>query len=106
MSKAAGRDLGWYFTQALTQPGYPQLELTWRYDGSRLTIDIVQTQKADWGLYRMPGLVLWIDGWPAKVNVAGRKTRVVLEHIAAVPREIVVDRDGWWLQRSTVREGR
>ena len=106
MSKAAGQDLGWYFTQSLTQPGYPVLDLSWTYDGNRLTIDILQVQKESWGTYRLPGLVLLIDGWPAKVNVAGASTHVVLDHIAEVPRSIVVDPDGWWLLKATVRRGK
>ena len=106
MSKAAGKDLGWYFAQALTQPGYPLLQVTWKYDGNLLTVDVEQLQKESWGLYRMPGLVLLIDGWPAKVNVNGRTTHVVIPHVAEVPRSIVVDPDGWWLLRATVQEGR
>ena len=106
MNKAAGKDLGWFFTQSLTQPGYPLLQVTWKYDGNLLTVDIEQLQKESWGLYRMPGLVLLIDGWPAKVNVDGRTTHVVIPHVAEVPRSIVVDPDGWWLTRTIVREGK
>jgi hypothetical protein len=31
MSAAAGRDLRWYFMQALRQPGYPVLDVSWSY---------------------------------------------------------------------------
>ena len=56
MSQAAGSDLDWYFRQALTQPGYPMLDVRWKHRGKKLTLDISQTQKPEWGAYRIPGL--------------------------------------------------
>ena len=51
MSQASGRDLEWFFRQALSQPGYPMLDVRWQYQGKKLTVDIAQTQNAKWGAY-------------------------------------------------------
>ena len=74
MSEAAGKDLDWYFRQALTQPGYPILDVRWKHRGKKLTLDIAQTQKPEWGTYRIPNLELLIDGKPVRVDVDGPKT--------------------------------
>ncbi len=103
MSAAAGQDLDWYFLQALTQPGYPTLDVTWRHQKHRLTLEISETQKEAWGSYRLPGLVVLVDGTPHRVNVTGRSTRVVLEGIKNAPTSVVVDPWGWWLVRTAVR---
>jgi aminopeptidase N len=102
MSEAAGRDLEWYFRQWLTQPGYPVLAVTWRHSGSRLTLDIRQTQTPAWGTYRLPGLELAIDGRVVKVDVEGKETRKVVEGIRERPRTVEVDPKGWWLAKQSV----
>ena len=88
MSRAAGRDLDWYFRQALTQPGYPILDVRWKHSGKTLTLDIGQTQPAEWGTYRIPGLEIAIDGKPVRVDVTGRQTRhIVRGNIAEAPKD-------------------
>jgi aminopeptidase N len=103
MSEAAGKDLDWYFRQSLTQPGYPLLDLRWKHGGKKLTLDIAQTQKPEWGIYRIPNLELLVDGKPVRVEVTGRKTRAVVEGIGQKPGKVEVDPNGWWLLKSTVR---
>jgi aminopeptidase N len=103
MSEAAGEDLGWYFSQALLQPGYPILTIDWKYQGQKLTFDITQTQPAEWGAYRIPNLVLLVDGKPVKLAVDGRRSRVGVKGIRKQPKRIEVDAKGWWLLKSTVR---
>jgi aminopeptidase N len=97
MSQAAGRDLEWYFRQALTQPGYPMLAVRWKHKGKQLTLDIIQTQPAEWGTYRIPGLEISIDGKPVRLDVNGRHTRQVVEGISRRPKELEVDPASWWL---------
>jgi aminopeptidase N len=101
-SRASGRDLEWYFQQALTQPGYPQLDLRWRHRGSVLELDIRQTQPAAWGTYRIPGLVVRIDGTDHRVNVAGPRSRHTLRGVLRAPSRIEVDPEGWWLLTAVV----
>jgi aminopeptidase N len=105
MSQAAGRDLEWYFRQALTQPGYPILDLRWQHKGKRLTLDIAQTQPGEWGSYRLPGLQLLIDGKPVRVDVESRQTRQVIDGISRKPKKIEVDPDGWWLLKTNSGKG-
>jgi aminopeptidase N len=97
MSQAAGRDLEWYFRQALLQPGYPILDIRWRHQGKQLTLDVRQTQPEAWGVYRLPNLILLVDGKPVRVAVEQRESRSVVEGISRKPKKIEVDPNGWWL---------
>jgi aminopeptidase N len=103
MSEAAGQDLEWYFRQALTQPGYPKLDLGWHHRGGRLTLTIRQTQPVAWGLYRIPDLAVRVDGQIHRVAVDGRETVVRIDNVRRSPREVRVDPDGWWLMETTVK---
>ena len=106
MSQASGRDLEWYFRQALMQPGYPVLDIRWKHGGKKLTLDIEQTQKPEWGTYRIPNLELLVDGRPVRVEVEGRKTRKVIEGIGRKPSRVVVDPNGWWLLKTNSVNGK
>jgi aminopeptidase N len=97
MSESAGRNLDWYFRQALTQPGYPILDVRWKQGGKKLTLDINQTQKPEWGTYRIPNLELLVGGKTVRVDVDGPKTHKVIEGIGHRPKTIEVDPNGWWL---------
>ena len=102
MSQVAGYDLDWYFRQALTQPGYPVLDIGWKHKGRELTLDIKQTQKPGWGTYRIPNLELLIDGKPVRIHVNGRETRTVINAIPRRPKKIEVDPNEWWLLKHNV----
>ena len=106
MGQAAGQDLEWYFRQALLQPGYPKLDIGWRHEGRRLTLTIRQVQPEGWGTFRLPGLVIRVDGKPVTVNIEKGETALRLDDIRRAPREIVVDPDGWWLLQASVRAER
>ena len=58
MERASGQDLGWFFDQWLTQPGYPKLKVTVRRsaDPPSLTADVEveQLQPEAWGVFRIP----------------------------------------------------
>lgn len=60
MERASGRDLDWFFSQWLWQPGYPRIAARWRYEPSdrRVRLDIDQVQPAAWGTFRLPRLVV------------------------------------------------
>jgi hypothetical protein len=79
------------------------LDLKWKHRGRQLTLDIEQTQKAQWGTYRIPSLELRIDGKLVRVDVEGRSTRTVVNDIGRRPKKIEVDPNGWWLLKEMVR---
>jgi aminopeptidase N len=97
MSLAAGKELGWYFQQTLTQPGYPVIDLRWRQKGSTLALELVQTQPREWGVFRVPGLEVKVDGNPVRVNLTGRETRVELKGVRRKVKRVDVEDAGWWL---------
>lgn len=103
MSKAAGTDLRWYFIQALTQPGYPRLDVRWRLKKHRLTLEVAQTQSD--GEYRIPNLTVAVDGVPVRVALDGKTASAVLDGVKQAPRSVVVDPEGWWLLESSVSGG-
>ena len=98
MGEAARRELGWFFRQALTQPGYPVLDVTTELEGGHLLVTIRQTQKLSWGVYRMPNLELRLDDRILRVDVEGRVTRVATHWESDRPPGMVeVDPKGWWM---------
>ena len=98
MGAAAGRDLSWYFRQALRQPGYPVLDLDTRVEGGHLVLTFRQVQKKSWGLFRIPNLAVRLDDRTVMVDLRGEVTRVVT-HWAGErpPQKVEVDPEGWWL---------
>ena len=106
VNRVSGKDLTWYFTQALTQPGYPKLDVSWQRKKGKLSITVKQVQPAEWGIYRIPGLIVQVDGKPVKVDVNGATTTVVVLGVKKAPRQVVVDPAGWWLLEATVGEAK
>jgi aminopeptidase N len=107
MEGASGADLSWFFHQWLYQPGYPQLDVTWRYDAGarRVLVGITQRQKPQWGLFRLPVLTLEIhgaDGAVARRDVAvtDRATDLRFD-LPFAPTEVRVDPEGKLLVRTT-----
>jgi aminopeptidase N len=107
MEKAARTDLGWFFHQWLYQPGYPQLDVTWRYDAgaSRAFVGITQRQKPAWGLFRLPVVTLEIAGSNGAVvrrdvAVTARETDLQLA-VPFAPTDVRVDPEGKLLVQTT-----
>jgi aminopeptidase N len=106
MEKAAKADYGWFFRQWLHQPGYPQLDVQWRYDAGarRVVVGITQRQKPEWGLFRIPALTLEFrgaDGATLRRDVAvasGRET-VAYVNVPFTPADVRTDPDGKLLLR-------
>jgi aminopeptidase N len=97
MSAAAGKELGWYFKQALVQPGYPIIELRWRQKGRTLALELMQAQPREWGVFRVPRLGLLVDGKPVRVDVTTRETRTEVKEVRGKVKRVEVDEAGWWL---------
>lgn len=104
MGLAARRDLRWYFRQALTQPGYPVLEVQTVLEGGHLLLTIRQVQRRGWGLYRIPNLEVQLDDRVLTVELRGTVTQVATHwESGRGPQKILVDPRGDWLLEFTVR---
>jgi aminopeptidase N len=97
MSAAVGRSLDWYFTQALTQPGFPVFAVRTGIRGDSVTVELEQVQDAAWGLYRLPGLVLDLGGRRATVNVEDKITQATFGRPSAWNGRVTLDPETWWL---------
>ena len=103
MNAEAGRSLDWYFTQALTQPGFPVFAVRTSARGDSVTVELEQVQDAAWGLYRLPGLVLDLGGKRVTMDVGGKATRATFGKPSGWTGSVKLDPDTWWLL--DVREG-
>lgn len=101
MERASGQDLGWYFTQALAQPGYPKLEIRWKHEARarRLVVEVTQTQPAAWGLYRLPKFELQLDdGRRVTIDIAAAGEQLLyVSGVRTAPGTVTADPDAWWL---------
>jgi len=98
MAAQAGRSLDWFFQQWLLQPGYPRLELAWRYQGGELVVEIKQIQPTKWGFFRvrLPVEVELENGARASfdVGVEARATTVLRRPLPAKPTRLVPELEG------------
>jgi len=97
MSQAAGVDLDWYFRQALTQPGYPILEVSSQLTEGHAEVTLRQVQKAAWGLYRLPNLTIRVGGRTIPLPVVEATARTLFHWEGDTPPVVEVDPDAWWL---------
>lgn len=106
MEQSSGQDLGWFFGQALLQPGWPKLEVRWTRKGGRISGTIRQVQDAAWGDFRIPALQLSAGSVTTHVAVQGREpVRFTLDR---APRSaaLAVNADLGWLLEADVQEQR
>lgn len=98
MEDEAGRSLRWFFSQWLLQPGYPQIEVNWRYEGQDVYVSVTQTQSGDWGRYRftLPIALEYEDGNTARayVQVRRRENTFRLPSPRARPARVIFDPEG------------
>jgi hypothetical protein len=101
-SRAAGRDMRWFFDQWFFQSGHPEITTAHAVDGDMVTITLRQTQKQ--APFRLNGEVA-IRGQNGqvtreKVVLDGRETRLRIK--AAFPiRDVLFDPDDRLLRRRT-----
>ncbi len=99
MERKAGRSLDWFFRQWLLQAGYPQMEVSWSYNGTRrsVSLEFRQVQPQHWGVYRLDVDVLLQlssgDVVSAKTHFDGidRSTHIEVRNVGSKPDEIVID---------------
>jgi len=97
MNATAGRSLDWYFTQALTQPGFPIFAVHTKARSDSVTVELEQVQDAAWGLYRLPGLVLDLGGKRVTMDVDGKVTRGIFSKPSGWTGRVKLDPETWWL---------
>jgi aminopeptidase N len=112
MGDAAGRQLEWFFEQWLRHPGYPRLEVVWRYDSAahRVRLDFSQAQSATWGSFRLPRVSVEIRGGGAgvaaverTVSVEGRRSLAIVDVPPwLAPADVRIDPNGKLLLEATV----
>jgi aminopeptidase N len=108
MERAAGRSLDAFFQQWLWQPGYPRLDVRWRYEAAdrRVRLEITQAQPESWGVFRLPRLVIeavsGVGAVTRRVYAIDARTTIAYLELEAAPSAIRVDPDGRLLVQSTV----
>ena len=103
MNATMGRSLDWYFTQALTQPGFPVFRVTTEARGDSVSVELEQVQDAAWGTYRLPGFVVDLGGKRVTMDVDGKVTRGTFGKPGSWTGKVKLDPETWWL--FDVREG-
>jgi aminopeptidase N len=108
MEGAAGRSLDEFFRQWLWQPGYPRLDVRWRFEAAdhRVRLEITQSQPEAWGIFRIPGLeveaVSAAGVATRRVYALDDRTTIAYLELAAAPSVIHVDPDHRLLVQTTV----
>jgi aminopeptidase N len=102
MEASAHADLGWFFRQWLTQPGYPRLQVDIRNGGAGFTVRQVQPEA--WGRYRIDRLPVALTGTncPARAEVRldpRAETSGLAFTNGCVLTAVRLDPDGNWLLR-------
>ncbi|MEZ4586961.1 MAG: M1 family metallopeptidase [Gemmatimonadales bacterium] len=97
MSEEAGADLTWYFSQALTQPGYPIVKVEATLGGGHATVTLTQVQKPEWGTFQMPNLEIRVAGRTIVVPMTGREARTVFHWPEETRPKVELDPNVWWL---------
>ena len=96
---ASGRDLGWFFRQWLTRPGYPELDTKWSYDPREQRVYLEVAQRRRFGNFRLPLVVELVrrNGSILRATVdvpAQADSRIVVPiDLDAPPARVILDPD-------------
>jgi aminopeptidase N len=106
IERAAGRDLGWFFDQWLSRPGFPRLRVTSQWDAAARAVDITieQTQSTSWPTFRLP-LTIDVDADGGTVRRAvdmDERRETVRVPLTGAPGRITLDPDGWLLKEAEI----
>ena len=104
MEEVSGRRLDWFFDQWLRQPGVPELEIEWRFDGAGPAVELTVRQTGP-TTYRLPLDIEAVlgDGGVVRgrVDVEGERTTASLP-VPGQPGGLRFDPDLWLLMRYAV----
>ncbi len=107
LEQSAGRPLQAFFDQWLRRPGYPELTVTWSYDGAARAARVRVAQSDRFGYFQVPLTLEWRDaaGHAARttIEVAAAAETVVTIPLASPPVAVVADPDVSLLARLDVK---
>ena len=107
MESASGRDLRWFFTQWLNQPGYPVFEAVQRWmpaeagSGGQMVVTLRQVQKSEWPRFRILLQLCWRTGPDRVCRQATSATAEDTFRFGFETRpagDLAIDPDGWVLK--------
>jgi aminopeptidase N len=98
MERASKQQLGWFFDQWLTRPGFPEVTATWSYDSAAHEVSVALSQSNRFGTYQFPLTVAVVDSTGAEHRAS---TRFSVEYSSpqlripspTAPARIVLDPD-------------
>ena len=100
MESVSGRSLGIFFRQWLYQPGWPEYEVSWRWDEGKREVELNIRQVQKTGFFDMP-LVVEIRSGPETarrtIEVSSESATINLP-AATRPTAVQIDPDGWILK--------
>lgn len=103
MERVSGEELGWFFAQWLSQPGYPQLRVEVRRVGkpadgrTEAAVFVEQIQPEVWGTFRIPVRIDVVNDEGERATVAVEMTSRTAQAMVELPagaNRIVVDPEG------------
>lgn len=102
MEEVAGRDLEWFFTQWVHEPGYPRLAISteWLTESSEIELRIRQEQSRSWPTFRFAVDVEFdVPGRVSRTSVEVReRDQTVRIALPQAPTRVTFDPDGWILK--------
>ena len=72
MERASKQQLGWFFDQWLTRPGFPEVTATWSYDSTAHEVSVALSQSNRFGTFQFPLTVAVIDSTGAEHRASTR----------------------------------
>ncbi len=105
MEEASHRRLGWFFDQWLRRPGYPVLDVVWRWLPRRRQLRIEVRQKQHEQVFRLPVEIETMLGHDTQRRslLIDRRVSAATIPLSQRPDSVRVDPDGWLLAKISVR---
>jgi len=102
MEEVSGKDLKQFFHQWLFTAGQPKLQIQWKYNAGKKTIDITVIQQQN-ELFQFPLELMIGNGLTKQVSIKDRETHLSIP-IAAKPAAIIADPNINLLFEGSVKE--
>jgi aminopeptidase N len=99
MERASKQQLGWFFSQWLERPGYPEVSAEWSYDATAHEVVISARQGSRFGLYQFPLTVAAVDSSGVQhratitMSADGSPPQPARIPLATPPASVVLDPD-------------